>query len=639
MSWLSDTSSNKYKKSYFNGFIDVNGGDIVQRNNNIVVGCGIGSSLITGQTGGIFRCSNQTTALDNEYITKYWVNSNVVGVTGSQGIRGFTGATGSVGATGSIGATGQQGSTGSIGLQGVQGNTGATGSVGLQGVQGNTGATGLIGATGATGASGTDILPLNNIWTGTNSFVSPSFTGTPIAPTATVGTNTTQLATTAFVLANAPGSSLLSTNNSWTGTNDFSIAPVMSGASISARSIPDGSLTTNVALKTGGVAFTGQVSFNVPPIMSGGFILQNTIPDSALSTNIARLDTIQTFSGAKTFSTAPVMSGASISNGTIAIGSVSGTAVNLSSNQTITGIKTFTSAITSSGAISSFASGFGSINLQQSGGGTRSGLLEFKANGGTRLGYIGYIDYNNTTQLGVGTMNFSAEAGTIGFAFDKNITTSGTSSIFINNDGTASFYCGSGATGRNVRLFGLSTTGYLDYYSTMQFRAVNVNGAVVNNSIVLEADGSLTANNINTNKTTLSYSTTPTFGSNQIGYVAVGTLLSTANLTTSFVAYYSVSLPVGVWKIDFNLYCTNSGTATLLQLGIADNSVNTFNQSSSYGVSGFPVSSLISLTLTIINSTTTIYGYARYAGGGTNLTPVITSGSSTLSTYRAVRIA
>ena len=58
-------------------------------------------------------------------------------------------------------------------------------------------------------ANMSNYAPINN----------PSFTGVPSAPTATAGTNTTQLATTAFVLANSSGSgtNILPLNNTWTG--------------------------------------------------------------------------------------------------------------------------------------------------------------------------------------------------------------------------------------------------------------------------------------------------------------------------------------------------------------------------------------------------------------------------------------
>ena len=36
--WLGDTGANRYKQSYFNGFIDVNNGDLIVRNGNIYLG-------------------------------------------------------------------------------------------------------------------------------------------------------------------------------------------------------------------------------------------------------------------------------------------------------------------------------------------------------------------------------------------------------------------------------------------------------------------------------------------------------------------------------------------------------------------------------------------------------------------------
>ena len=83
MSWNSDSNANKYKKTYFNGFVDVNGGDMINRNNNIILGCGVTGPLgITGQNG-IFRTTTQTTCQNNEYVTKSYVTSNLLaGLTG-----------------------------------------------------------------------------------------------------------------------------------------------------------------------------------------------------------------------------------------------------------------------------------------------------------------------------------------------------------------------------------------------------------------------------------------------------------------------------------------------------------------------------------------------------------------------------
>ena len=54
----------------------------------------------------------------------------------------------------------------------IIGPTGATGATGATGSTGPTGSSGFTGATGATGENGNSILPLNNIFTGSNTFAS-----------------------------------------------------------------------------------------------------------------------------------------------------------------------------------------------------------------------------------------------------------------------------------------------------------------------------------------------------------------------------------------------------------------------------------------------------------------------------------
>ena len=60
--FISDPSANRFKKTYFNGFVDVSGGDIIVRGNNVIV-----------------REDQQTDASNNHYITKYWVVNNITG--------------------------------------------------------------------------------------------------------------------------------------------------------------------------------------------------------------------------------------------------------------------------------------------------------------------------------------------------------------------------------------------------------------------------------------------------------------------------------------------------------------------------------------------------------------------------------
>ena len=159
------------------------------------------------------------------------------------------------------------------------------------------------------------------------------------------------------------------------GTN----APTMSGANISATSIPDTALSTNIAKLTGGQTFTGAKTFTGgitasgaqtitfgtnAPTMSGANISSASIPDTALSSNQATLTGSQTFSGAKTFTggitasgtqtinfgtNAPSMSGANITSASIPDAALSSNQATLTGTQTFSGAKTFTGGITASG--------------------------------------------------------------------------------------------------------------------------------------------------------------------------------------------------------------------------------------------------------------------------------------------------
>jgi hypothetical protein len=135
---------------------------------------------------------------------------------------------------------------------------------------------------------------------------SPGFTGTPTGPTATAGTNTTQLATCAFVVNNSAGSNLLSTANTWSAIQTFSAVPVLSGASISANTIPIGSINGNATLctLTGTQTLTNKTITN-PKISSitntGTLTLPTTTGTIALTSQIVDLTNNQSISGNKTF--------------------------------------------------------------------------------------------------------------------------------------------------------------------------------------------------------------------------------------------------------------------------------------------------------------------------------------------------
>jgi len=60
--FTSDPSANRFKKTYYNGFVDVSGGDIILRGGNVIV-----------------RENQQNDASNNHYITKYWAVNNITG--------------------------------------------------------------------------------------------------------------------------------------------------------------------------------------------------------------------------------------------------------------------------------------------------------------------------------------------------------------------------------------------------------------------------------------------------------------------------------------------------------------------------------------------------------------------------------
>ena len=176
----------------------------------------------------------------------------------------------------------------------------------------------------------------------------------------------------------------LSANQTIYGIKTYITAPVMSGASITATSIPDTALSTNVGLLSGAQTFSGgktftggitasatqTISFGTnAPTMYGNNITGNTIPGSSIvSASIGQTQVLngfialannQTAAGIKTFTSPPVMSGASISANTIAGASIVSASItqtqvsdgflDLVNDQTILGQKTFTNAPVLSG--------------------------------------------------------------------------------------------------------------------------------------------------------------------------------------------------------------------------------------------------------------------------------------------------
>lgn len=80
-----------------------------------------------------------------------------------------------------------------------------------------------------------------------------------------------------------------------TGASTFTTAPTMSGANISATSIPDSALSTNIP------KLNAANTFAVAPTMSGANITAASIADSALSSNIVKLNSNNVYTGQNTY--------------------------------------------------------------------------------------------------------------------------------------------------------------------------------------------------------------------------------------------------------------------------------------------------------------------------------------------------
>ena len=145
-------------------------------------------------------------ALNDKYNTYY------KGETGEQGPIGFTGVMGAIGEqgpTGIVGPTGEQGLKGDTGEQGV---AGVAGVAGADGVTGPSGADGVAGADGVTGPSGPQGIQGIQGFTGSS------------------------------------GAAQLGTANTWTALQTFNVAPTMSGANITANTIPTSAISGGISV-------------------------------------------------------------------------------------------------------------------------------------------------------------------------------------------------------------------------------------------------------------------------------------------------------------------------------------------------------------------------------------------------------
>jgi len=175
-----------------------------------------------------------------------------------------------------------------------------------------------------------------------------TFSSPPVLSGASITAST--IPDTALAVSYVPAS----TNTTIAGIKTFSSAPVMSGASITASTIPDTALAVSYVPASGATTIAGIKTFSSAPVMSGASITASTIPDTALAVSYVPASGATTIAGIKTFSSAPVMSGASISSGTIPNSAlVSSGFVDLTTSQLInTGTKTWTANQVFSGSLS-----------------------------------------------------------------------------------------------------------------------------------------------------------------------------------------------------------------------------------------------------------------------------------------------
>ena len=237
---------------------------------------------------------------------------------------------------------------------------------------------------------------------------------------------------------------------------------------------------------------SGVVTLPYPPIMSGNSITPGTIPVNAINGTVITASSNNAFTGTNTFSTRIG------TNGILDTSTISGLNLNM------TGIITSSGTITSTGLIASgINSGIGYVDLQP-GITDHSGYVEFKTSNGTRLGYIGYAQFNNTTQLGTGNMQIYAENGTTsidinklsvsgtltvpGLSYFTNTTSVGTNYYILNN--ISSFMPGTYTTSTQNPFTSTNTTGFnYSYFLFTTTQTFTYTGPTILMNIALVAKG------------------------------------------------------------------------------------------------------------------------------------------------------
>ena len=304
--WLSDTKANRYVKTYFNGFIDVSGGDIVIRNGSIKTPMNtISFNDTTGfiNFGNVYFGSamyifNPLTSSNIDVVS--YVNGNDTNISSIN--SSITSANSSI-TSANLSISTINSKIGTLNYDSIYNFTTVENLFLMPG--------GTIQYEDALG-NHPDLIPsvisnTTNIATNTSNITSN---------TANITSNTTNI-TTLQGKTSAQGYNSTLAKTQFAGTVECNVVTFLTSInSVSTTvfgyiSTLSGNCQTALDSKcslTGAQTIAGIKTFSSPPVMSGASITSATIPVAAISGGICDLTTAQTVAGIKTFSASPVFS-------------------------------------------------------------------------------------------------------------------------------------------------------------------------------------------------------------------------------------------------------------------------------------------------------------------------------------------
>jgi hypothetical protein len=474
----------------------------------------------------------------------------------------------------------------------------------------------------------------------------PTFTGVPSAPTATAGTNTTQLATTAFVLANSSGSgtNILPLNNTWTGVQIISNNSAGSGTTAvtqynlisqfnattptSGVEIGSGIRLTSVA--TGGVNYYGGEIVGSVKSGTNHYLKFNTHNNGTVNERI-RITGNEGYVGINTASPAYILD----VNGTLRVNS-SNTLNNKllvlwdggSSDSLATANNFFGFGINSStlryqvpsGSLHAFYNGTSEYMRIANGGkvgiNTTTPAYILDVNGTLRVNSSGSVN-NKLLVLYDSNSGESLTTGTSFYGFGINGSTlryqvpSGNLHAFYNgtsefmridgignlgvgtNNPLATLHVNATVAGAILRISGINATGYMFVNSTGSLGFYNN----TSNTWSISYGGDINANSLTTSS--LYLNTTNPSNTGQLGYIFSTSTTTLWGTTTKVVAQLSMGYS-GTYIINFvfNCQCSTSSFITVNFYNNPSSSTSLYTyatnfiatSSQQYGCCSFPFS-------------------------------------------------